>query len=93
MAYTKKNTLISRRGYSGLSGFFDTVGDALKGALTFYGDSRAAQGAASATTAITPAGTPVVVPPAPGISTTTLVVGGAAVLGVGYLLLRKKKAA
>ncbi len=88
MSYSKKstNTLISRKGYSGFGGWVDTVGDALKGAITFYGDSRAAQGAASVQTPVVP-----VAPADTGISTTTLVVGGLALAGVAVLLLKKKK--
>lgn len=89
MSYSKKptNTLISRKGYSGFGSWLDTVGDALKGAVTFYGDSRAAQGAAGATQPVVP-----VAPVDTGISTTTLVVGGLALAGLAVVLLKKKKA-
>lgn len=93
MSYsTSRNTLIARRGYSGLSGFLDTIKNVASGAITFYGDQRQAQGAASAQPAAAPG--PLVAAPAPssGISTTTLVIGGVAVAGLAFVLLSKKKA-
>lgn len=88
MPYLKDNSLISRKGYSGfggLGGFFDTVGDVIKGAVTFYGDSRAAAAAGTATTPVVPVAVDT------GVSTTTLVVGGLAVAGLAIVLLKKKK--
>jgi LPXTG-motif cell wall-anchored protein len=90
--YQKQNTLISRRGYSGIGGLgsiVDSVADTLKGALTFYGESKRAEGAAGA---VQTASAPVVVPaPSSGIPTTALVIGGVAVVGLAFVLLRKKK--
>lgn len=86
----KKSTLISRRGYSGLSGFTDTVGDILGGAINFFGKQQQAIGAAQASQQLAQQQLAM---QNQGPDTTTLLIGAAAIGGIAYLFLRKKKAA
>jgi LPXTG-motif cell wall-anchored protein len=92
MAYTK-DTLISRHGYSGFGTWTDTIGDIGKGALNFFG---AQQRAAGAQEALTQTNRDLIAAQQAqadsGPSTTTLLIGAAAIGGLAYLLLRKKKA-
>lgn len=90
MPYFKKNSLVmSKRRRSGLSGWTDTVGDLAKGAVSLFGSQQKAAGAAEALAAQNQAminaqnsgG---------GISTETLVIGGAALAAVAFIVLRKK---
>lgn len=83
-----KNQMVMRNPRGGMAGWTDTVGDLLKGAVSFYGQQQQAQGAAQAL-AQQGGGTTIV--QSSGPSTTTLVIGGVAVAGVAYLLLRKRK--
>ncbi len=90
MAYLeKKNTLISRPGYSG----FGDVGDVLKevgaGALTFFGSQQRAAGAAEAL-AQTNRDLIAAQQAQQGISTPTIVIGGVAAAAVLFIILRKK---
>jgi conjugal transfer/entry exclusion protein len=92
MAYVK-DTLISRRGYSGFGGTLSDIGGAFKdigaGALTFYGQSQQAQGAAMAAQATNrDLAAALAAQQGPGLGT-ILLVGGAAVAAI--FLFKKKK--
>ena len=100
MAYTR-DTLISRRGYSGfhgggLSGVLSDIGGAIKdvagGALNFYGSSQQAVGAAAAAQQ-TNKDLSAALAAKQGIGTGTILIGAAAVGGLAWFLLRKKKTA
>lgn len=92
MAYIRSNIVV-RPAYAGvgdalvseLGGVLDSIGTFLKNTVNAYGETKKAQGAAQATVA---AQTPVMAPSS-GISTTTVLAAGA--LGVGALLLLKKR--
>lgn len=90
MAYSR-NTLISRRGYSSQSGFGD-IWDSITGAagsvLKFYGTGQQAVGAAAATQQQNKDLTAALLA-RQGISTTTIVIGGALAVGA-YLFLRNR---
>jgi hypothetical protein len=94
MAYVNKTTprttgLIARPEHSDLSGIFDDIVNGVKSAgqsaINFYNSAQQAKGAAGAYSAMTP-------PPAPaaggGISTQTLLLLGAAGLGL-YFITKK----
>lgn len=88
MAYFRNN-LVSRAGYGGMGGFFDTVGDIAKGAVTFFGSQQRAAGASDA---LTQANKDLIAAQAAQGPSTTVIVGGLAVVGLAaFLLLRKKK--
>lgn len=89
MAYFRNN-LVSRPGYSGVNGWTDTAGDILKGAVSFFG---AQQKAAGAQEALTQANKDLIAAQAAqsGPSTTVIVAGAAAVGLLAFVLLRKKK--
>lgn len=90
-----KNALISRapaKPYSpmgSLGSFLDTVKNVASGALTFYGEQQKQAGQLEATQAAL-AQKQAVSAPASGISTTTLVVGGVAAVGLVLLLTKKR---
>lgn len=96
MAYFNTK-LIARRSY-GMSGWFDDVEGAVKSAassvIDFYGKEQQAQGAnaalAAQNTALTNALAAQQSSGPFGLSTTDLMIGGAAVLGAVLLLRRKK---
>lgn len=84
-----KNNLIARSPGSGLAGFLDTVGEVGKGALTLITSQARTAGQLEATQAQV-AAQQAQQRSSGGISTTHLVIGGAAVAGIAFLLLRKK---
>lgn len=96
MSY-RRTTVIARRGYSSpmpVGGVFEDIKSGVKGAvssaLSFYGQSQQAAGAAAALQAQNQQmAEQLANRSSPGINTTTLAIGGAAVLGL-VLLLRKK---
>lgn len=90
MAYTR-NDMVSRAGYSGVGDVWDSITGAAGSVLKFYGSEQAAQGAAAATAQANRDLT-AALSARQGISTETLLIGGAAVGIVALLLLRKKKA-
>lgn len=98
MPYIRSN-LISRRGYSGaggLAGTLSDIGGALKdvagGAVNFYGASQQAVGAAAASQATNrDLAAALAAKQGPGFG--TILIGAAAVGGIAYFLLRKKKPA
>lgn len=89
-----RDTLISRRGYGGLGGTLSDIGGAIKdvasGALTFYGNTQQAAGAAQAQAQANRDLTAALSSQGPGLGT-VLLVGGAGL--AAFLLLRKKKSA
>lgn len=89
MAYIP-NTLISRRGYSNLDGWTDTVGDVAKGALSFFGSQQRAAGQAEAMAQVNK-DLLAAQQAQQGISTEVLLIGGVAVGAALFLILRKKK--
>lgn len=94
MSYHHKTTVIARRGYSSMDGVFDdiksAVSGAVKGAVSFYGQSQQAQGASAALAEQNKAmAEQLAARSKPGIDTTTLAIAGAGVLAA-VLLLRKK---
>ena len=95
MAYTK-TSLISRPVESsfGLSEELGSLWDTIKGgassALDFFGSGLKAQGAQEALAAQLQAQQQAQAAPAGGISTTTLLIGGAALAGVLFFVMRKK---
>jgi hypothetical protein len=83
-----RSDLISRRGYSGFGGIWDTLTGGAGSVLTSYGQLQQQQGAASQAqkdlaTAVS----------AQGDSNMTLILGAAAVGLVAIMLLKKKKPA
>lgn len=94
MAYVK-NTLVSRRGYSGFGGTLSDIGGALKdigsGALSFYGTQQQAVGAAAQAQA-TNKDLAAALSAQQGIGTGTILIGALAVGGLALFLLKKKKA-
>jgi hypothetical protein len=82
-----KDTLISRAGYSGFGSTWDDILGGVGSVLRFYGSGQRQAGAADQAnrdlqTALN----------AQGISTSTLVIGGAAVAAIAFILLRRKPA-
>jgi hypothetical protein len=97
MSYQRKTTVIARRNYATplpMSGILDdikgAVSGAVKGAVSFYGQTQQAQGAAAALEAQNRAmAEQLAAQSKPGLNTNTLLIAG----GVGLaaiLLLRKK---
>ena len=94
-----RDTLISRRAPRGavgaLAGTLSDIGGAIKnigaGAINFYGSAQQAAGAAAATQAQNQMLAQQLANKGPGIGTIAL--GAAAVGGIAFLLLRKKKTA
>jgi hypothetical protein len=89
MAY-ERNNLVSRAGYSGVGDFWDTITDAAGSVLKIYGTEQQAQGAAAASQQAN-RDLQAALLARQGISTSTLLIGGAAVGIVALILLRKKK--
>ena len=93
MAYMRNN-LISRKGYNG-SGYagvgdiWDSITGAAGSVLKFYGTEQQAVGAAAIAQQQNRDLTSALLA-RQGISTETLLIGGAAVAGIAYFLLRKK---
>jgi LPXTG-motif cell wall-anchored protein len=85
MAYARNN-LVSRSGYSGVGGVWDTITDAAGGVLKAYNSQQQAAGAAKANQDLTAA-----LLARQGISTSTLLIGGLAIGAVALLVMRKKK--
>lgn len=96
MSYHKKTTLIARRNYATpmpMSGLWDDIKSgvtgAVKGAVSFYGQSQQSQGAAAALEAQNKAmAEQLAARSSPGVSTTTLAIAGAGILAA-VLLLKK----
>jgi hypothetical protein len=96
MAYFNTN-LIARRGYagrravaSGMGGLLDDIESGLKSVVGFYGQEQQQQGAANVLQAQNAALTNALAAQQnQGISSTTLLVGGLAALGI-FLVVRKK---
>lgn len=89
MAY-ERNNLVSRSGYSGVGDIWDTITGAAGSVLKFYGTEQQAQGAAAASQQAN-RDLQAALLARQGISTSTLLIGGAAVGLVALILLRKKK--
>jgi hypothetical protein len=89
MAY-ERNDLVSRAGYSGVGDIWDTITGAAGSVLKFYGTEQQAQGAAAASQQAN-RDLQAALLARQGISTSTLLIGGAAVGIVALILLRKKK--
>lgn len=91
MAY-QRNDLVSRAGYSGTAGMgdiWDTITGAAGSVLKFYGQEQQAQGAAAAQQQAN-RDLQAALLARQGISTSTLLIGGAAVGLIALILLRKK---
>lgn len=99
MAYFNTN-LIARRGYagkrsiqhaaSGMGGLLDDIESGLKSVVGFYGQEQQQQGAANVLQAQNAALTNALAAQQnQGISSTTLLVGGLAALGI-FMIVRKK---
>ncbi|HMG24175.1 MAG TPA: hypothetical protein VK607_22730 [Kofleriaceae bacterium] len=88
MAY-ERNNLVSRAGYSGMGGVWDTLTDIGGGVLKVYGAQQQATGAAAAS-ATANRDLTAALAAQQGISTSTLLIGGLAVGAVALILLRKK---
>lgn len=89
MAY-ERNNLVSRPGYSGFGDIWDSITGAAGGVLKFYGAEQQAQGAAAASAQANKDLTAALAARGGGISTETLLIGGAAVGLVAFIMLRKK---
>jgi hypothetical protein len=89
MAY-ERNDLVSRPGYSGVGDIWDTITGAAGSVLKFYGTEQQAQGAAAASQQAN-RDLQAALLARQGISTSTLLIGGAAVGIVALILLRRKK--
>ena len=85
MAYTTKNTLISRAGYSGVGDIWDTITGAAGAVVKAYGAETAAAGAAAQQNRDLAAA----LAARSGPDMSTILILGVAGLGA-FLLLRKK---
>jgi len=94
MAYMKKTSLISRPTSSGLGDIWDTIKGGASSAVDFFGAGLKAQGGQEALAAQLAQQNAMLAQQAQaksgGISTTTLLVGGAALAGVLVFMMRRK---
>jgi hypothetical protein len=88
MAYIPNNMVV-RTGYSGVGDIWDTITGAAGSVVKFYGAEQQATGAAAASQQANRDLTAALAA-RQGISTSTLVIGGAAVGLIALLYLRKK---
>lgn len=86
MAYTTKNNLISRAGYSGVGDIWDTITGAAGAVVKAYGSEQAAAGAAAQQNRDLAAA----LAARSGPDMTTIMILGA--VGVGAFLILRKKA-
>ncbi len=87
----RQSTLVSRARHGGALGdFTDTLKDIFKGGISIYSQGQQAKGAAAATAQSNKDLAAALAAQRGGISTETILIGGAAIAAVALIVTRKK---